>query len=401
VAHVLSLSAFESVVYLDSDVMMRNATEASLPELLQRYSAASHQSHYPQSASPAGAQLFFAWDTPYSLGPNAGFFVVHSSAAAREVLRAWWSLDPGPYGLSHAFEQQTLQWILMHTSRYRPLLRTLRLRAIEPPWRDAVHHLDHNTGTKARVWNIARAAAEGLARDPWLPRNESARLQSYLPLLRQSVRGKSMKVRQDVIRLVMAAIGLDLQRIGLASIANTSWGGDRVGHQIVHTSASCAGSVYVIPHFDATQSAAELLKPMLELSEIAASALPKVAAVVDVRGRDLFTALPAEVGELRSRRNVRIVFLDASDDVLVRRFEAVRRPHPLHLQHRNPAPHPAQRDRLLAETQPPAARPHRPGPRPRRPPWRHARGRPCRWPRGRAHRRTRPPAPWVNGGPAW
>ena len=48
-----------------------------------------------------------------------------------------------------------------------------------------------------------------------------------------------------------------------------------------------------------------------------------------MRGRDLFTALPAEVGELRSRRNVRIVFLDASDDVLVRRFEAVRRPHPL------------------------------------------------------------------------
>ena len=61
----------------------------------------------------------------------------------------------------------------------------------------------------------------------------------------------------------------------------------------------------------------QMLKPMLELSEIAASALPKV------------TALPAEVGELRSRRNVRIVFLDASDDVLVRRFEAVRRPHPL------------------------------------------------------------------------
>lgn len=73
----------------------------------------------------------------------------------------------------------------------------------------------------------------------------------------------------------------------------------------------------------------QMLKPMLELSEIAASALPKVAAVVDVRGRDLFTALPAEIGELRSRRNVRIVFLDASDDVLVRRFEAVRRPHPL------------------------------------------------------------------------
>lgn len=73
----------------------------------------------------------------------------------------------------------------------------------------------------------------------------------------------------------------------------------------------------------------QMLKPLLELTGIAASALPKVAAVVDVRGRDLFAGLPAEIGQLRSRRNVRIVFLDASDDVLVRRFEAVRRPHPL------------------------------------------------------------------------
>lgn len=32
---------------------------------------------------------------------------------------------------------------------------------------------------------------------------------------------------------------------------------------------------------------------------------------------------------LRSRGSVRVVFLDASDDVLVRRFESVRRPHPL------------------------------------------------------------------------
>lgn len=73
----------------------------------------------------------------------------------------------------------------------------------------------------------------------------------------------------------------------------------------------------------------QMLKPLLELTGIAASALPKVAAVVDVRGRDLFAGLPAEIGQLRSRRNVRIVFLDASDEVLVRRFEAVRRPHPL------------------------------------------------------------------------
>jgi UPF0042 nucleotide-binding protein len=32
---------------------------------------------------------------------------------------------------------------------------------------------------------------------------------------------------------------------------------------------------------------------------------------------------------LRSRGSIRVLFLDASDDVLVRRFESVRRPHPL------------------------------------------------------------------------
>ncbi len=73
----------------------------------------------------------------------------------------------------------------------------------------------------------------------------------------------------------------------------------------------------------------QMLKPLLEMSEAAAGALPKVAAVVDVRGRDLFGALPAVTQALRGGRPLRVLFLDASDAVLVRRFESVRRPHPL------------------------------------------------------------------------
>lgn len=72
-----------------------------------------------------------------------------------------------------------------------------------------------------------------------------------------------------------------------------------------------------------------MLRPMLEMSEAAAGAMPKVAAVVDVRGRELFGALPAVTQALRAGRPLRVLFLDASDDVLVRRFESVRRPHPL------------------------------------------------------------------------
>ena len=55
----------------------------------------------------------------------------------------------------------------------------------------------------------------------------------------------------------------------------------------------------------------QMLRPLLEMSEAAAGALPHVAAVVDVRGRDLFGALPAVTEALRKGRSLRVVFLDA------------------------------------------------------------------------------------------
>ncbi|MFT4212829.1 MAG: RNase adapter RapZ [Microbacterium sp.] len=73
----------------------------------------------------------------------------------------------------------------------------------------------------------------------------------------------------------------------------------------------------------------QMLRPLLELSDLAQGAVPRVAAVVDVRGREMFAGLPEAALSLRDGRPVRVLFLDASDDVLVRRFEAVRRPHPL------------------------------------------------------------------------
>lgn len=72
-----------------------------------------------------------------------------------------------------------------------------------------------------------------------------------------------------------------------------------------------------------------MLRPLLELTERAGGAVPRVAVVVDVRGRSLFGDLPEAMRALQAARQVRVVFLDASDAVLVRRFEAVRRPHPL------------------------------------------------------------------------
>jgi UPF0042 nucleotide-binding protein len=73
----------------------------------------------------------------------------------------------------------------------------------------------------------------------------------------------------------------------------------------------------------------QMLRPLVELVERAGASLPRIAAVVDVRGRDFFSELQGIIQALRAGVNVRVVFLDATDAVLVRRFESVRRPHPL------------------------------------------------------------------------
>ena len=73
----------------------------------------------------------------------------------------------------------------------------------------------------------------------------------------------------------------------------------------------------------------QMLRPLLDLSQRAGGALPRVAAVVDVRGRELFGTLPEAMRAIREGSDTRVLFLDASDEVLVRRFESVRRPHPL------------------------------------------------------------------------
>jgi len=73
----------------------------------------------------------------------------------------------------------------------------------------------------------------------------------------------------------------------------------------------------------------QMLRPLVELVGRAGTSLPKIAAVVDIRGRDFFGDFQELVQALRSGTQVRVIFLEARDDVLVRRFEAVRRPHPL------------------------------------------------------------------------
>ena len=69
---------------------------------------------------------------------------------------------------------------------------------------------------------------------------------------------------------------------------------------------------------------------MVELGARSQGNVARIAVVVDVRGRRFFANLKESLATLDAQ-NVkrRIVFLESSDEALVRRFESVRRPHPL------------------------------------------------------------------------
>ena len=74
----------------------------------------------------------------------------------------------------------------------------------------------------------------------------------------------------------------------------------------------------------------QLIRPMAELFSQTDRELPKLAVVVDARGGELFEDLSAHIATLlESNVDAQILFLEANDATLVKRFEQVRRPHPL------------------------------------------------------------------------
>ncbi|MBO0868557.1 MAG: RNase adapter RapZ [Micromonosporaceae bacterium] len=73
-----------------------------------------------------------------------------------------------------------------------------------------------------------------------------------------------------------------------------------------------------------------LMLDMAELASQAGGAARRTAMVLDVRSRAFSTDLSGAVKALKERGfHPRVVFLDADNDVLIRRFESVRRAHPL------------------------------------------------------------------------
>ena len=74
-----------------------------------------------------------------------------------------------------------------------------------------------------------------------------------------------------------------------------------------------------------------LIPTMAELAKREDAGLDKVAIVVDVRERDFAAKFPRMFRRLRATPGVKpmLIFLEANDPALVRRFSETRRPHPL------------------------------------------------------------------------
>lgn len=73
-----------------------------------------------------------------------------------------------------------------------------------------------------------------------------------------------------------------------------------------------------------------LVPKFLELSEGLGGNIQRIAFGIDLRERAFFGELPAVIDQARRQgQHIEVLFLDAADEVLVRRFNETRRPHPL------------------------------------------------------------------------
>jgi UPF0042 nucleotide-binding protein len=73
-----------------------------------------------------------------------------------------------------------------------------------------------------------------------------------------------------------------------------------------------------------------LLPTRVDLAARSNGAVSRMAAVVDVRSRAFSTDLKSAVTDLGARgATARVVYLEAAEDTLVRRFDSERRPHPM------------------------------------------------------------------------
>ncbi len=109
------------------------------------------------------------------------------------------------------------------------------------------------------------------------------------------------------------------------------------GQLVIITGMSGAGKTVAIQSFEdlgyfcVDNLPPTLLPKFLDIMETSTSIYNKVAVVMDLRGRDFFEQLLNVIEDLKASERValQILFLDADDEALVKRYKETRRAHPL------------------------------------------------------------------------
>lgn len=103
-----------------------------------------------------------------------------------------------------------MQWQLMHLDRFRRRVQTLSLHTMDPSVVDAVVHLDHNSGTKSRLWTAARGIVDVLCSRR--PAGCGEKLRDALQTLRGSRVGVGGLARSAILRTAMRAACHDYEQ---------------------------------------------------------------------------------------------------------------------------------------------------------------------------------------------
>ena len=96
--------------------------------------------------------------------------------------------------------------------------------------------------------------------------------------------------------------------------------------------SSAANAFEDLGYFSVDNLPPQLIPTFVDLCEQSSSEITRAALVVDIRSGELLDRFPDVYEDLKARGvAVRVVFLEADDDTLQRRYSETRRPHPLAL----------------------------------------------------------------------
>jgi UPF0042 nucleotide-binding protein len=91
---------------------------------------------------------------------------------------------------------------------------------------------------------------------------------------------------------------------------------------------------------------ATLIPTFIELCQHSTRGLSKVAIVVDIRGKEFLEDFQKRIQDLRGKgHDVKILFLESANDVLIRRYSETRRSHPVGKERGIPLPEAVKEER--------------------------------------------------------